>query len=106
MFRVRLLSSARADLKEIWRWISEHDSKATADYVFNNIVEVAESLKTVPLRGRVPDELREIGEESLREVIWKPYRIVYEVRGKDVFVLGVFDGRRDLRTAYERRFMR
>jgi toxin ParE1/3/4 len=31
-----------------------------------------------------------------RELIVKPYRLIYRVDGNDVWVIAVFDGRRDL----------
>ena len=50
----------------------------------------------MPLGGRV---VPEFGLKDIREVIRRTYRIVYRVRGNDIVVLTIFDGRRLLANA-------
>jgi toxin ParE1/3/4 len=38
-----------------------------------------------------------------REVFFKPYRIIYEVRSGGVYIVFIADGRRDMRTLLQRR---
>jgi toxin ParE1/3/4 len=50
--------------------------------------------------------LYEHGVKDFREVLFKPYRVIYEVTGNRVVVLGCFDGRRDMQLLLERRMLR
>jgi toxin ParE1/3/4 len=51
-------------------------------------------------------ELREIGVTEYREVVRKPYRIVYFTVGRQVYVVAILDGRRDLEDLLARRLLR
>ena len=53
-------------------------------------------LERVPERGRVVPELRREGIQHYRELILKPYRMVYRVSGNVVVIVAFVDGRRDL----------
>ena len=48
------------------------------------LIAHAESLESFPLKGRI---IPERNRESLRELIFPPYRIAYEVRANGVIVL-------------------
>jgi toxin ParE1/3/4 len=43
---------------------------------------------------------------EFREIHFKPYRIIYQIIDKRVFVHCVLDGRRDLQELLERRMLR
>ena len=62
-------------------------------------------LATLPNRGNHPRELLELGNRSFREVHFKPYRIVYRVLEREVHVLIVADGRRNMRALLARRLL-
>ena len=81
------------DLEEIRRFIAR-DSEHYATLVYRRLVECLDHLEPFPLSGRV---VPEFGRESIREVIWGNYRIVYRVKGTLVEVLTVFHGSRPLR---------
>jgi plasmid stabilization system protein ParE len=55
-----------------------------------------ESLDVMGNRGRVVPELRSRGVTTYRELIVMPYRIIYRVEPREVWVVAVFDHRRDL----------
>ena len=93
------------DLRDIASWIAV-DSPARARAVLRRLDKKAGTLRTAPLRGRVVPELRQFGIYSLRELVVRPYRIVYRVADRRVLVLGVFDGRRDLRDVLLERLTR
>ncbi len=57
-------------------------------------------------RGRIPPELRAIGVHLYREILVKPYRIVYRPGSRTVHVYAVLDGRRDISETLERRLVR
>jgi toxin ParE1/3/4 len=47
-------------------------------------------------RGRVVPELRVRGITTYREIVVMPYRIIYRVELREVWILAVLDHRRDL----------
>ncbi len=71
--------------------------------IADRIERVVHSLEALPDRGRVVPELERRGIAAYREIIAKPYRIVYRVVGPEVWILAIVDGRRDLdELLYER----
>ncbi len=60
----------------------------------------------MPGRGQLPCELECAGIYQYRQIHYKPYRIIYEIVNKDVFVLGILDGRRDLTEVLTSRLLR
>ena len=89
------------------RWTPEAESDAAtiveffhdqihAEKVIVQFGEKADSLRTLPERGRVVPELRKIGVLTYLEVFHKPWRMVYKIRGREVWIMAVLDGRRDL----------
>ncbi len=93
------------DLEAIDDWISMHDSPAKAAHVAASIEAAIAALKRFPGRGRHPAELLALGIRDYRETSFKPYRILYFVEGKRVYVSLIADGRRDLRDFLERRLL-
>jgi len=104
-FEVRWTAAASADLEEIIDWIAENDSPARAEYVLARIESAVDSLRRYPQRGSYPPELVEIGSRDYRETFFKPYRIVYRVQARQVFIYLVADGRRDMQTLLARRLL-
>ena len=37
-----------------------------------------------------------IGITALRQLYFKPYKVIYQVQGNKVYIMAVIDGRRDL----------
>lgn len=105
-YRVRLSSDAEDDLFDIYRFIAIQDSVERADHVLDELETLCSSLAESPARGHAPPELDRIGVTSYREVHFKPYRVIYEVSGVNVFVHCILDGRRDLQSLLERRLLR
>ena len=104
-FEVRLTADAARDLEEIDDWISSHDSPARAAHVAASIEAAIAALKRYPQRGRHPTELLALGIRDYRETFFKPYRIVYFVEGKRVYVSLIADGRRDMQALLARRLL-
>ena len=46
-----------------------------------------------------------LGVREYREIFFKPYRIIYRVINKNVYVLLIADGRRDMQTLLQRRLI-
>ena len=104
-FEVRWTAAAAADLEEIIEWIARNDSPARAEHVLERIESVVASLQRDPERGGYPPELLEVGSRDYRETFFKPYRILYRVQGRQVFIYLVADGRRDLQPLLARRLL-
>jgi len=102
-FTVELTKSAEADLNDIIQWIARNDSADRAVHVLDRIQSKLESLRLEPERGSVPQELRNLGIDRYRQIFFKPYRIIYQVREKRVIVSLVADGRRDMAVLLQRR---
>lgn len=105
-FRVRLAAEAEEDLRGIVHYIRTCDSLESAEYVLEGIERAMTSLETLPERGHVPPELARVAVRGFREIHFKPYRIIYEVRDREIMIHAVLDGRRDLMTLLERRLTR
>jgi len=52
-----------------------------------------------------PNELVSIGIKEYREIFFKPYRIIYRIIEKNVFVLLIVDGRRNMQELLQRRLL-
>lgn len=105
-YRVLLVKEAERDLAEIVAWIAEHDSPGHADAVLAQLLDLCSRLESHPARGHVPPELDAIGVKDYREVRFKPYRVVYQIIGRQVVVQVIADGRRSLGHLLERRLLR
>lgn len=104
-YPVRITSAAWRDLEEICTWIAEHDSPAKAERVLDRISEAAVKIGEMPHRGLRPTELPAGTEGEYRQVLFKPYRIVYQFSGNEVTVLLIADGRRNLQSLLLRRLL-
>lgn len=83
---------AKNDLRQIYNSIA-YDSKIYAKRVTQNIAAKLDILDGLPRIGKVVDELKD---EKIRELPIYTYRIIYEVRTDDVFILAVVHKRQDL----------
>lgn len=103
---VHLVIDAEDDLLEIYRYVAGNDSGEKAARLLEDLEKTIIRLEALPQRGHCPPELERIGVLDFREVFFKPYRIIYQVISKDVYVHCVFDGRRDLRDILQQRVLR
>jgi toxin ParE1/3/4 len=62
-------------------------------------------LSKFPERGVYPKELIALGIREYREVFFKPYRIIYRIKDKNVYVLLIVDGRREMQSLLRRRML-
>ncbi len=85
---------AYKDLEDIISYIST-ESIENALQVLNKFKEKAESLINFPERGRIVPELKFHNIENYREILLTPWRIIYRIENNKVYVIAVFDGRRN-----------
>ena len=104
-FRVLLTSDAARDLEELYDYIARHDAPRKADYVLDQIEKAFSKQSEFPERGAYPKELLSLGIREYREIFFKPYRIIYRVMEKNVYVLLIVDGRRDMQSLLQRRLL-
>ena len=102
---VILAPDALADLEGILDYIDNHDVEGKADYVLDSMDAVIESLSAFPERGSIPKELLELGIREFRQTFFKPYRVIYRIADKSVYVLLIVDGRRDMQAVLARRLL-
>lgn len=68
-----------------------------AEQILDRILSRVASLEVLPRRGRIPPELRSIGDRTWREVLEPPWRVIYRIRERNtVEIHAVLDGRRSL----------
>jgi toxin ParE1/3/4 len=103
--KVFLSNDAARDLDELYDYIALHDAPRKADYVLEQIEKAFSKLSEFPERGAYPKELLAIGIREYREIFFKPYRIIYRVIDKNVYVLLIVDGRRDMQSLLQRRLL-
>jgi len=92
MGRVIWTEPALADVREIVEFIGK-DSRRYALKLADRITTACRSLAKQPQSGgRVP----EFDVDSVREIIVRPYRVIYHIRGDGCHVVAVIHGARDL----------
>jgi len=96
---------AENDLKNIIEYIAA-DSQSNALKIFKNIKQKASSLYTFPDRNRIVPELRDHGILQYRELIIPPWRILYRISEKYVYVLCVLDSRQNIEDILLNRLIR
>ena len=105
-YRVRVIEDNEDDLLDIYAYIATQDSVEKGLYVVDKLEALCHTLAELPLRGHIPKELERVGVRNYREVHFRPYRVIHEVRSQDVVVHCILDGRRDLQSLLERRLLR
>jgi toxin ParE1/3/4 len=103
---VYFLTGTKQDLLRLHRYVALDDSVEKAEELIDHLQKACSKLRTMPERGRVPPELERIGIREFRELIHKPYRIIYSMAKSEVFVYCVLDGRKDLQDLLEERLWR
>ena len=104
-FKVFLTRDAADDLVEIYSYIAKQDSPQKAEHVLDQIEKKFISLSELPERGVHPKELLSLGIREYREIFFKPYRSIYRIVNKTVYVFLIADGRRDMQTLLQRRLL-
>lgn len=104
-YAVLLTQGAEQDLESIYDYIAEFDAPANADYVLDRLMKAAEGLANFPERGSYPKELLVLGVKEYRQIFFKPYRMIYRVIDKRVYVHVIADGRRDMQSLLARRLL-
>ncbi len=105
-YKVNLVLSAEEDLFEIYQYVYFNDSVEKAEKLYSKLYEKCLALQKYPYRGHIPTELSLLGIDNFLEIIYKPYRIIYQVMEKVVFIHCILDGRRDIQKLLQERLIR
>jgi toxin ParE1/3/4 len=92
-YDVRWSETAERDLVAIVEYIAD-DSPSRSFEVFKQLTTKALALRTFPDRGRIVPELQQQGITQYHEFIVGPWRIIYRISERKVYVLSVLDSRR------------
>jgi toxin ParE1/3/4 len=90
--RVNWTNTAIDHLLSIYEYIA-HDSKLYADRLIDKLTRRSEQIAAFPLSGRMVSEYLD---ENIREVIDRPYRIIYRIHGDQIDILAVVHGAQEL----------
>ena len=96
---------AETDLLEVFEYILR-DRPRAALKVLTAIRRRCEMLRLNPERNRIVPEFQAIGIVNYREIVFKPYRIIYKLTPAASYVIAVVDSRRDLGAFLFERLMR
>ena len=102
---VYLTNDAARDFGQLYDHIARNDTPERATYVLDRIGEVFTSLSDTPNRVEYPRELIELGIKEYRQIFFKPFRIIYQIREEAVYVVLITDGRRDMHSLLQRRLL-
>ncbi|MFQ5585174.1 MAG: type II toxin-antitoxin system RelE/ParE family toxin [Calditrichia bacterium] len=105
-YKVQIISDAEDDLFDIFRYVAENDSLTRDEIPLDKLEEAILSLDELPHRGHIPAELKRVAVFDYLEIHYKPYRIIYQIISKRVYVHCVLDGRRDLEEILRNRLLR
>jgi toxin ParE1/3/4 len=97
---------ALLDLLDINDYYLLEVNDKTAAKIIDSLESAVNSLADFSERGSIPKELSVLGIRQYRQVIVKPYRIIYEQLPETVIVHAILDGRRDLETLLTQRLVR
>ena len=103
-YKVVWANVAESDLKDIIEYISI-DSPQNALKILENIKQKASELYALPERGRIVPELKEQGILQYREIVISPWRLIYRIAERKVFVLSLIDSRRNVEDILFKRFV-
>ena len=94
-YKILWADVASQDLSDIIEYIAI-GSPANALKTLQKIKKLASILHSLPERGRVVPELQDQGIQVYKELITAPWRIIYRISDKNVYVLSVLDARRNV----------
>lgn len=96
--------------KVIWSHEAVIDLKSLAEFIERNsvfyatafvqeIIEASRSINKLSERGRIVPEL---GNQNIRELFVREYRLIYSIEKSRVVILGIIHGRRDLKKLWDK----
>lgn len=103
--QVLLTQGAEQDLEAIYDDLADSDCIASANYALDQLMQAVDSLSVRPERSNYPKELSVLGIKEYRQTACKPYRVVHQVSGNQVFNCPIADSRREMQSLLARRLL-
>ncbi|MCP4132781.1 MAG: type II toxin-antitoxin system RelE/ParE family toxin [bacterium] len=88
MAKIRWSNDSIENLKKICEFI-EVDSSVYSQLFIERLFEIIEHLETFPLLGR---RVPESDDPNVRELIYRDYRIIYQVQGDFLEIISIIHG--------------
>lgn len=104
-YSVRVTAGAEQDLAGIAAFLADREGPALAERMLDSLLDAATMLARFPEQGSHPQELIALGIREYRQIVVAPYRMIYRILGKTIFIYLIADGRRDFRSLLERRLL-
>jgi toxin ParE1/3/4 len=105
-YKVNFVSDAEEDLFEIYKYVYLNDSEDNAEKLYSKLLKKCLLLQEFPERGHVPPELDLLEVSDFLEIHYKPYRIIYRMIKREVFIYCIIDGRRDIQKLLQEKLLR
>ena len=102
-YEVIWAGTAENDLLKIIEYISQNSSN-NALRILRKIKKKVNDLYRSPKRCRIVPELYDHGITQYREMIIKPWRVMYRISNGKVYVLSVLDSRQNIEDILLKRF--
>lgn len=90
--KIHWAESAVEDLKGIKKYIAK-DSEYYAINFSDRIISSVEQLSLLPEMGR---KVPEANQNNIREIILRPYRIIYQIQENSIIIITIVHSARDL----------
>lgn len=101
-----LSEPALADLLDINDYYLCEVSDRVASEIIDGLETAVNNLTEFPDMGSIPKELLPLEIRQYRQIIQKPYRIIYETFADKIVVHAILDGRRDMQSLLLQRILR
>ena len=105
-YKVHMMASAEDDLFHLHKYVSVSDSPGAAEKLITTLEKLCAGLNEVPERGHITPELKALNVDDFREIHYHAYRIIYQVKGGEVFIYAILDGRRNIQSQLHERLIR
>jgi plasmid stabilization system protein ParE len=92
MAKVVWTEAALSDLHDIMEYIAK-DSAVYAERLGTRVVQAPRRLQQSPRSGRI---VPEFNDQTIREIIYGSYRIIYKSKDQACFIVAVIHGSRDI----------
>jgi toxin ParE1/3/4 len=106
MSTVHVTRHAEEDIAAILDYLLAQDAMPAAVELWQRFEDAFASLKLYPARGHMPPELQEYPDKRIRELHVGVYRLIYRYFDRDVYILFVADGRRNIQDSLLERVLR
>ena len=100
MGKVIWTDKAVKHLKSIYEYIS-NDSETYASRFVESLIRATLKLEKFPRIGRIVPEFEDT-DFNFREVIYRGYRIIYQINKKNIEILSVINSRQDLESTFRK----